>query len=173
MVLSPWRTRPLELWTMTTFPIPPQKATVNEIFLEKSSCVIAAAALCSPKGKVRPVLGRDGTNSLQALHFLCLSALCCSWRGGPAEEGPKGCAAAKYWRENWCTIQSKYHFTITSSKEELWRIKQLIASVSGCFSTHTEIWPRGWSSHLSLLHTNKPVFPRDLSQPALARIYHA
>ena len=114
---------------MTTFPFPPQKATVNEVFLEKSSCVIAAAALCSPKEKVGPVLGCDETNWLQALHFLCLSALRCSWRGGPAEEGPKGCVAAKCslcWRENSCTIQSKYHFTITSSKEELWRIKQLI-----------------------------------------------
>lgn len=161
---------------MTTFPFPPQKATVNEVFLEKSSCVIAAAALCSPKGKVGPVLGCDGTNWPQALHFLCLSALRCSWRGGPAEEGPEGCVAAKYslcWRENSCTIQSKYHFTITSSKEELQRIKQLIGSVSGCFSTHAEIWQRKWSSHLSLLHTNKPIFPRDLSQPALVRIYHA
>lgn len=32
--------------------------------------MIAAAALCSPKGKVGPVLGCDGTNWMQALHFL-------------------------------------------------------------------------------------------------------
>lgn len=50
------------------------------------------------------------------------------------------------------TIQSKYQFTITFSKQELWRIKQLIGSVSGCFSTNDKIWPKKRSSHLSVAH---------------------
>lgn len=69
----------------------PQKATVNEAALEKSSCVIAAAALYfSQRGSGAYFGVRWGPTSCRPCIFFSLSALHCSWRCGPAEEGPRG-----------------------------------------------------------------------------------
>lgn len=160
---------------MTTFLFPPNGhskwGSLGEVQLCDSSCCL----VLSQRGSGAYFGVWWGPTSCRPCIF-SLSVPFTALGGGPAEEGPRGHTAVKCnlcCRESLCAVRSKYYSVIASSKEELWRIEQLIGSTLGCFSTHVEIWPRKRSSPLLLLHTDKPIVPRHLSWPAVGRNYHS